>query len=198
MTSGPLLGPPGVRRAEPESLLDRVTAAFVARPGASLGELAAAARVSRTTLHQAIGGRRDVVTAVGNHAVDRCGAALRAAVEQAPDPDPVAVLRRIVESLLWHGGLLAFFFRQPDLDEDAAILSRQATEMDGPILAQIRAARAAGSMRSDSPEWWAASAVYALVYVAWEGVQRGWLAPVDGPELVLDTLLRGQGGPDAR
>jgi AcrR family transcriptional regulator len=176
-------------------LLDRVSAAFVARPGASLGELAAAARVSRTTLHHAIGGRRDVVAAVGNHAVDVCGAALRAAVEQAPDPDPVRVLRRVVESLLWHGALLAFFFRQPSLDEDAALLQRQSDELDGPIVAQIRAAREAGAMRSDSPEWWAASAVYALVYVAWEGVQRGWLAPVDAPDLVLDTLLRGQGRP---
>ncbi|HEY7103901.1 MAG TPA: hypothetical protein VH573_19865, partial [Mycobacteriales bacterium] len=90
MTSGgPLLGVGHGRRPEPESLLDRVSAAFVARPGASLGELAAAARVSRTTLHHAIGGRRQVVTAVGNHAVDVCGAALRAAVEQAPDPEPV-------------------------------------------------------------------------------------------------------------
>ncbi len=198
MEHGPILGPPVPRRPEPQSLLDRVTAAFVARPGASLGELAAAAGVSRTTLHQTLGGRREVITAVGNHAVDQCGAALRAAVEHTPDPDPVAVLRRIVESLLWHGALLAFFFRQPVLDEDKAILDRQSAEMDGPIVAQVQAARAAGSMRGDSPEWWAASAVYALVYVAWEGVQRGWLAPVNAPDLVLTTLLHGEGGPDAR
>jgi TetR/AcrR family transcriptional repressor of lfrA len=197
MSAGPILGPPA-RRLEPETLLDRVTAAFVARPGASLGELAASAGVSRTTLHQAIGGRREVVAAVGNHAVDRCGAALRTAVEQAPDRDPVLVLRRIVESLLRHGALLAFFFRQPALAEEPGILQRQAAEMDGPIVVQVRAARESGALRSDSPEWFAASSVYALVYIAWEGVQAGSLAPADAPGLVMAGLLQGQGACDGR
>jgi AcrR family transcriptional regulator len=195
MSVGPILGTPVARRSEPETLLDRVTAAFVARPGASLSELAAGARVSRTTLHQTLGGRRELIAAVAGHAVDRCGAALRAAVDQAPDPDPVAVLRRIVESLLWHGALLTFFFRQPALDDDTMILQRQSEEMDEPIVRQIRAARESGALRTDSPEWYAASAVYALVYIAWEGVQSGRLAPVDAPGLVMDTLLRGQGSP---
>jgi AcrR family transcriptional regulator len=199
MRDRPLLVPAGTpaNRSGRPTLLDRVTDAFVARPGASLGELAAAAGIGRTTLHEAIGGRREVMVAVANHAVDRCAAALRAAVEEAPEPDPVALLRRIVAGLLDHGALLAFFFRQPALDEDEALLQRQSAELDEPIVRQVRAAREAGALRSDSPEWWAASAVYALVYVAWEGVQRGWLARLDAPELVLRTLLRGEGAPDA-
>lgn len=43
---------------------------------------------------------------------------------------PVPLLGRIIESLLWHGALLAFFLRQPALEEDAAILQRQTAEMD--------------------------------------------------------------------
>jgi AcrR family transcriptional regulator len=199
MDDRPLLAPAGftTARAPDRTLLDRVTEAFVARPGASLGELAAAAGVGRTTLHQAIGGRREVVVAVANHAVDRCAAALRVAVDQAPDRDPVAVLGRVVAGLLDNGALLAFFFRQPAVDEDEALLLRQSSELDEPVVRQVRAAREAGALRSDSPEWWAASAVYALVYVAWEGVQRGWLARRDAPDLVLRTLLHGEGGRDA-
>jgi len=195
MKERPLLVPAGrpANRSGRPTLLDRVTDAFVARPGASLGELAAAAGIGRTTLHEAIGGRREVVVAVANHAVDRCASALRVAVEEAPDEDPVVVLRRIVAGLLDHGALLAFFFRQPAVDEDEELLQRQSDELDEPIVRQVRAAREAGALRSDSPEWWAASAVYALVYVAWEGVQRGWLARLDAPELVLRTLLRGEG-----
>ena len=200
MTDRPLLIPAGrpAHRSGRPSLLDRVTDAFVARPGASLGELAAAAGVGRTTLHEAIGGRREVVVAVAEHAVDRCAAALRVAVDEAPDRDPIAVLRRIVDGLLDHGALLAFFFRQPAVDEDEDLMRRQSAELDEPIVGQVRAAREAGAMRSDSPEWWAASAVYALVYVAWEGMQRGGLARRDAPELVLHTLLRGEGTPDVR
>ena len=198
MKSRPLLVPTGApaHGSGRPTLLDRITDAFVARPGASLGELAAAAGIGRTTLHEAIGGRRDVVVAVANHAVDRCAAALRVALEEAPEQDPVAVLRRIVAALLDHGALLAFFFRQPAVDEDEELLQRQSAELDEPIMRQVRAAREAGALRSDSPEWWPGSAVYALLYVAWEGVQRGWLARLDAPELVLRTLLRGEGAPD--
>ena len=32
-----------------------------------------------------------------------------------------------------------------------------------------------------------------LVHGAWVDVQRGWLARLDAPELVLRTLLRGEG-----
>jgi hypothetical protein len=95
-----------------------------------------------------------------------------------------------------YGALLAFFFRQPAVDEDEQLLLRQSAELDEPIIRQVRAAREAGALRSDSPEWWGGSAVYALVYVAWEGMQRGWLARLDAPELVLRTLLRGEGAPD--
>ena len=180
-------------RPGPASLLDRVAAAFVAHPGASLAELAAAAGVARTTLHKHYATRNDVILAVGDHVIDQCGRAVHEALAQAP-ADPIERLRRVVTALVPMGARLAFLFRQPELDTHVATANRQAAELDEPIIAVVRAARAAGQLRSDQPEWWTASAVYALIYIAWEGVERGALAPVDAPGLAMDTFLSGVGG----
>jgi AcrR family transcriptional regulator len=174
------------------SLLDRVAAAFVAEPAASLAELAAAAGVARTTLHKHYPTRDDVVLAVGHHVVDQCARAIEDGLATAP-PDPVERLRRIITALVPVGAQLAFLFRQPLLDHDQALVKRQSTELDEPLAAAIRDARAAGTVRTDQPEWWTASAVYALIYIAWEGVYRGTLAAMDAPRLALETLLHGVG-----
>jgi AcrR family transcriptional regulator len=174
------------------SLLDRVAAAFVAQPAASLAELAAAAGVARTTLHKHYPTRNDLVLAVGHHVIDQCGRAVTEALAQAP-AEPVERLRRIVAALVPVGAQLAFMFRQPELDADAGTAARQASELDEPIMTAVRAARAAGHLREDQPEWWTASAIYALIYIAWEGVERGVLAPVDAPGLAMDTFLSGVG-----
>jgi AcrR family transcriptional regulator len=189
-------------RPQPVSLLDRVTAAFVARPAASLAELAAAAGVARTTLHKHYATRDEVIRAVGRNVIDQCGRAVAAALAADPagqEPaDPVERLRRVVTALVPAGAQLAFLFRQPELDADAGIAARQSSELDEPIVAVVREARAAGLLRSDQPEWWTASAIYALIYIAWEGVERGTLAPVDAPRLAMDTFLSGVGGGSER
>jgi AcrR family transcriptional regulator len=193
MSVRPVLGGRvGAGRPAPASLLDRVAAAFVADPAASLAEIAAGAGIARTTLHKHYPTRDDVVLAVGHHVIDQCARAVADALADAP-ADPVERLRRIVAALVPLGAQLAFLFRQPLLDHDPAMAARQSAELDEPIVAVLRDARSAGTVRSDQPEWWTASAVYALVYIAWEGVFRGALAPVDAPGLALETLLSGVG-----
>src|SRR5690349_17570195 len=108
-----VVGWPAAAPVRERTLLDRLSEAFVARPGASLAELAAAAGVSRTTLYKHYPTRRDVVLAVADHVKDRCAGALREALAGAPADDPVGGLRRIVAGLLPVGAQLAFFFRQP-------------------------------------------------------------------------------------
>jgi AcrR family transcriptional regulator len=173
-------------------LLDRVAAAFVARPDASLGELAAAAGVARTTLHKHYPTREDVVLAVGHHVIGQCARAMAGALADAP-ADPIERLRRIIGALVPVGAQLAFLFRQPVLEGNPELVARQSAELDEPIDSAVRAARAAGTLRTDQPEWWTCSAVYALIYIAWEGAERGALALLDAPRLALDTFLSGVG-----
>jgi hypothetical protein len=51
---------------------------------------------------------------------------------------------------------------------------------------------AAAADHVDQPEWWTA-AVYALIYIAWEGIERGALAALDAPRLAMETFLGGVG-----
>ncbi len=204
----------GSRTTGPPPLLARVAEVLVADPAASLAQVAQATGIGRTTLHNHYATRQDLLVAVANSALDRCAEALTAAIETAPEDrtsptsptsptasgvapepgeqaDPLAPVRAVVTGLVPVGAQLAFLFRQPSLDAVPAIGQRQRTELDEPILVLIQAARSAGALRTDQPDWWQISSLYALVYVAWEGVAHGLLAPVDAPQLVLATLLAG-------
>jgi AcrR family transcriptional regulator len=201
----------GSRATGPPPLLARVAEVLVADPAASLAQVAQATGIGRTTLHNHYATRQDLLVAVANSALDRCAEALTAAIETAPEDrtsptspttsdvapepggqaDPLAPVRAVVTGLVPVGAQLAFLFRQPSLDAVPAIGQRQRTELDEPILVLIQAARSAGALRADQPDWWQISSLYALVYVAWEGVAHGLLAPVDAPQVVLATLLAG-------
>lgn len=175
----------------PPTLLARVAEVLLADPSASLADVARAAGVGRTTLHNHYATRHDLLLAVGHHALDRCGRAVQTAVDDAPTGDPMAALRGVIAGLVPIGAQLSFLFRQPSLDADPEIASRQQVELDRPIGRLMSEATGRRELRSDQPGWWLVSAVYALIYIAWEGVAHGALAPLSAPGLVLDTLLDG-------
>jgi len=171
------------------SLLDLAAEVLVANPAASLASVAAAAGIGRTTLHKQYATRQELLVAVAHRALDRCLAAASSA-EQAPDG--ATALRRLIDALVPVGAQLAFLFRQPSLDAEPAI-DKRLCDLDEPIVAAIEAAQRDGVLRTDKPIWWFGSTLYALVYVAWEGIAVGRLAPLDATELVVGTLLNGLG-----
>ena len=64
------VGSPSSRRGTRPSLLDVAAEVLVADPAASLAEVAEAAGIGRTTLHKHYATRDDLLTAVGNRALD--------------------------------------------------------------------------------------------------------------------------------
>jgi AcrR family transcriptional regulator len=174
-------------RPAPRSLLDVAAEVLVANPAAPLAVVAQAAGIGRTTLHKQYATRDDLLLAVAHRSLDLCIQAARDAVA-----DENGALRRLVDALIPVGPQLAFLFRQPSLDADPA-LDRRFDDLDEPVSRAVRAAQQAGELRRDRPEWWFVSSLYALVYVAWEGIAKGRLAPLDATELVLGTLLDGLG-----
>jgi AcrR family transcriptional regulator len=178
-------------------LLEVAAEVLVAYPRASLGEVAAAAGVGRTTLHKRYPTREALLLAVAHDSVDRfaeavAGSGITLLAPRATAADATAALHSLVEALVPLGARLEFLLRQPELDRDPALAAR-IEQLDAPIEDFVRRAQHAGAVRRDAPVWWVVSTLYALTYSAWDGVARGRLAALDAPDLALRTLLAGVG-----
>jgi AcrR family transcriptional regulator len=159
-----------------------VAEVLLANPGASLGEVAAAAGIGRTTLHKHYATRDALVKAVGHRAIDLW--------EQALDRVTDFGLRELTDVLIPIGPQLTFLWRSPELDHVDDVIQRW-TACEQRVLAVLQKSRAAGVIRDDVPDWWLLQAYYSIVYVAAESIRSGRLAPRDATDLVLDTLLNG-------
>ena len=173
------------------ALLDAAVSYLVAHPQAPLAQIAAAAGIGRTTLFKAFATRDALEHAVALRALEVCHEAIAAATAGRADAADGG-LEALVTALVPIGPQLNFIWRTPSLDVDTEV-TRSQQAMDAALLEVLRQAQARGVLDRGQPEWWLANTLYALVYVAWESVQGGALAPLDAPRLVLDTLLRGVG-----
>src|SRR5512139_1539047 len=177
------------RRSVKRPLLDVVAEVFVARPGASLAEVASEAGISRTTLHKQYATRDELVRAVGLRATE----VWEQAVDRVADePGTEAGLRALLAAMIESGPQLTFLWRSPVLDEDEELTLRYIT-VEKRCLAVLDRARSRGLLAAVTPDWWLLQTMYALVYTAAEAVQAGKLAPLDAPDLALSTLLSGLG-----
>ena len=181
----------GGSRVSAGSVLDVAVAALVADPGASLGEVAEAAGIGRTTLHKHYPTRDALLHAVGHRALERWERVVEAA-EGSADGD--GGLRALAEAMVPIGPYMAFLWRTPAFDH-AEDITRRWCGIEQRVLAVLRRAQERGALRSDVADFWLLQTFYSLVYVAAESVHSGHLAPRDAPALAVDTLVRGLGGP---
>lgn len=165
----------------PVHVLDTAAAVFAKDPAASLGQVAGAAGIGRTTLHKQFPTRHDLLVAVAARALDISEAVVAAA---RGDVDP---LRRVVVDLLPYGAYMTLLMAQPEVFAEDAITART-DAMATPIAAIVAGA---GEIRSGVPDWWLVRSLHALLSTAWDLVQAGWLAPRDAPDLVLSTFTGG-------
>lgn len=195
--------------ASNEVMIDALTAVLLERPEASLGELAASIGVGRTTLHRRFPTRHDVLRAIALRALDRltdayAGAELDTAFRVAPRTDEadtiasgLTALRSVIDHLIPSGPSLTFLLRSGDLAKDGD-LEQRIQEMDTPMLAALDRGQHLGVLSSATGSIWLLETLYALVYIAWEQIERGALAPLDATERVLATWLHGVAGPAQR
>ena len=113
----------GSRSRTRRAILDAAMSVLAEHPTASLGDIAAAAKVGRSTLHRYFAERSDLLRALALHV----HALSIAAIERA-EPDcgpPVEALRRVVECQLDLGPIVPFVYSNPNLAADkqlAAVL----------------------------------------------------------------------------
>lgn len=169
-------------------MLDAAARLLAKDPAASMAQIAAAAGVSRTTLHARYATRHDLLAALAHDAMTSVEAAYRDAA--LDDPDLRAALGRLVDLLVPLGPQVEFLLRERSLDDDAE-LTRRYAGLDAPLIEAVDRGRRDGTLRSDLPAWWLAAALTGVVYAAWEAVADGRLAPRDAPGLVLRVVLDG-------
>lgn len=172
-------------------LLDVATRVLVADPAASLGDVAAAAGVSRTTLHSRFPTRHALLVALADDALTLVEEALaESRIDTADGDDVRADLGRVVDLAVPLGPRVAFLLRERSLDIEPGLNARYA-ELDHPLIAFMDRARHRGRLRDDLPTWWMAASLWGAVMAAWEAIADGRLAPRDAAELVLTTVLSG-------
>ncbi|MFD5827052.1 TetR/AcrR family transcriptional regulator [Lentzea sp. NPDC060358] len=165
-------------------LLKTATSVLLKDPTASLGDVARAAGVGRTTLHKRYPTRADLVRAVASEALDLVDEAI-STVDLTSDD----AVDQLIAKLVPLGPRVEFLLRFPNLQDDERLSTRLNT-MDQPVIDLI--SRLQGTrLRADLPAWWITQILYAGVYSAWEGIAAGRLAPLDAPRLVLTTFYRG-------
>lgn len=179
---------PDVATAQ-DDLLDAAIRHVMRHPRASLGELAAAGGVGRTTLFKSFPTRDALFHAMGVRA-------FRVVIDRVA---PVAAgaegsgLAELVAALLPLGPQLDFLWRTPAFDEDAEI-GVLAREFEAQLQQVLDRTEAAGQIRTGLPRGWAGQLVQSVCYVAWQEVDNGAMAPLDAPQHALDAILGGIGG----
>jgi TetR/AcrR family transcriptional repressor of lfrA len=187
MTSTPTTAHrPSSAERKRQLLLDAATDVLTTEPGASLGVVAQAAHVSRTTLHNYFASREDLLRAVGDRALELCARVVTTVGDTTTDDD--GGVRALVVALLSVGPHLAFLWRTPSFDHEPDFGRRWLLAEKG-MADIIGRAKARGVVSTGRPDWWDVSTLLALIYVASESIYLGRLASLDAPDLVLRTFL---------
>lgn len=153
----------GTRARTRAAILDAAASVLSRRPAASLGEVAEAAGVGRTTLHRYFPERADLIEALSTHLLEQIGEAVRRAdLERGPAR---AALLRACRELFDLGDLLAvIFLGDPSLCERAEWQTD--TEADAALLAAAARGHADRSIDPALTATWVQSLVWMVLYGA--------------------------------
>lgn len=148
---------------------------------ASLGEIADAASVARSTLHRYFPERSDLLLAVSVFAAEQ----LRGAVERArPREGPARdALMRLCHEYFDHWDTITWVYMESLKQEDGTCDPESAYDPD--LSALIERGYADGTIDAALPVAWLNQMVWALLYSAWEYVRQG-----DSKHQALELTLR--------
>ncbi|MBA8925113.1 AcrR family transcriptional regulator [Kutzneria viridogrisea] len=182
-------------KTEPESstrsrtrraILDAALELLSQRPGTSLGEIAEAAGVGRSTLHRYFSERSELIAAIAGDAVDKLTSGVaEAALNQGT---PVEALRRVVHVYFEFGPVLLFLVSEPQVSTEIVTGIETA---DVPVLELIQRGQREGYFDSSVSAQWISRVLGWMVHAGSESVREGELTRFEAVETVIRTLERG-------
>ncbi|MGI5164582.1 TetR/AcrR family transcriptional regulator [Spirillospora sp. CA-253888] len=176
----------GTRARTRRAILDAAVTTLSTTPTASLGDVAAAAGVGRTTVHRYFPERADLLKAIGAHVLEQVGEATdRARLDEGP---AAAALERVCQEYFEISRGLTLMFENPQLvdwegwEEDTAA--------DRALLDLIARGQAEGDLDPELPPEWVQQTLWALLYTAWEHVRERGASKHAALSLCLRTLRK--------
>jgi AcrR family transcriptional regulator len=175
-------------RIEKPAVLAAATGLLAINPTASTQAIAAAAGISRASLHRLFPTRDTLIEELGMLVVARVRAAMVAA--RLDDGPPLAALARFVDACVPIVNEFAFLVAETQLERSARIVAA-AREMDEEVERLLRRGQEEGVFRVDLPTRWLGYALEGLLVAAAEANRRGEIAPRDASRLVLESFVGG-------
>lgn len=180
----------GARSRTRRAILDAAMKVLGDDPTASLGDIATAAEVGRSTLHRYFAERTDLQKALALHV----HALSNAAIERA-EPDcgpPVDALRRVVECQLALGPIVPLVYQDPTLwaDPDIAKVLDTGDELIVEVLNR------ASSQGSAGPPGWPRLVFWALLNAGYEAVKVNRTPRVQVVDAIMASLVHGTINPN--
>lgn len=176
----------GTRARTRRAILDAAVEVLGANPSASLGEIADAAEVGRSTLHRYFPERVDLIRALAAHVMALSDAAVARA--QPEHGDPVEALRRVAEEHFDLGPVLMYLYGEQLIVGDEE-LWESIKSADDPVDALL--ARVHDQLGLDLPVSWISRAFWSLLYAGWEAAKEDGMPRHQVIDAVMTTLTRG-------
>lgn len=174
----------GVRARTRRAILDAAIETLTRMPNASMGDIATAANVGRTTVHRYFPERSDLIDAISADALEQVGhATIRARLDDGP---AATALARLCQEYFELGDVMMLLFTMPDL------LTRpewqEETEDDRVLLKLVERGHRDGTIDPGLPAEWVQQVLWSLQYTGWEMVRSHGRPKHEALTLCLRTL----------
>jgi len=169
----------GSRTRTRQAILDAAIEVFARDPAASLGDVAAAAGVGRTTLHRYFAERADLTAALRDEAARRLAEAHDRA--RVADDTGAAALRRLCQEYFDLGDLLSLLFNEQLTIDDQGAGAR----CDGEFEAMVRRGHRDGTVDPELPAPWIVSLIWSQLYAGWAYIAEHSVSRHEALRLIL-------------
>ncbi len=174
--------------ARKQAVLNAATRLLAVNPRASMQDIAAAAGISRATLHRLYPSRDALIEAIALVAVDKITAAYAAA--RIKEGTVLEALERLVTALVPLVYQFAFLVSETQIQESEGVMERD-RDLQREMEQFFRRGQAEGAFRFDLSPAWLPYALSGLFLGAAEAVRQGDVAPRETTRLILETFLGG-------